>query len=110
VWLLRLPGVYRPQADTWLLAETLRHARVGARVLDVCTGTGVLALAAARSGAGEVVAVDDCARAVLAARVNAWLWRVPVRVLRNDLFEGLSGEAFDVIVAKSAVCLLGRAL
>lgn len=91
--------MYRPQADTWLLAETLRHAPVGVRVLDVCTGTGVLALAAACSGAREVVAVDDCARAVFAARVNARLRRVPVRVFQGDLFEGLAGEAFDVIVA-----------
>jgi release factor glutamine methyltransferase len=99
VWLFRPPGVYRPQGDTRLLAETLRAARVGARVLDVGTGTGVLALAAARGGATQVIAVDSCARAVFAARVNAWVRRSPVRVLRGDLVETLTGEVFDVIVA-----------
>jgi release factor glutamine methyltransferase len=99
VWLFRPPGVYRPQGDTRLLAETLRAARVGARVLDVGTGTGVLALAAVRGGATQVIAVDSCARAVFAARVNAWVRRSPVRVLHGDLCEALTGEVFDVIVA-----------
>lgn len=99
MWLFRPPGVYRPQADTWFLAEALRVVRAGGRVLDVGTGTGALALAAALSGAAEVIAVDDCARAVFAARVNAWLRRSPVRVLRSDLFEAVAGQMFDVIVA-----------
>ncbi|GAB2803392.1 methyltransferase [Actinoallomurus bryophytorum] len=97
--LFRPPGVYRPQGDTRLLAETLRTARVGARVLDVGTGTGVLALAAARGGAAQVIAVDSCARAVFTARVNALLRRLPVRVVHSDLFEAVAGEVFDVIVA-----------
>ena len=99
MWLFRPPGVYRPQADTWLLAEALRAARVGVRVLDVGTGTGVLALEAALGGAAEVIAVDDCTRAVYAARVNARLRRLPVRALRSDLFEAVTGQEFDVIVA-----------
>jgi len=99
VWLFRPPGVYRPQGDTRLLAETLRTARVGAKVLDVGTGTGVLALAAARTGAAQVIAVDNCTRAVFAARVNVWLRRLPVRVRHSDLLEAVIGEAFDVIVA-----------
>src|SRR5690348_2107592 len=101
MWLFRPPGVYRPQEDTRLLAETLRLAVVpaGVRVLDVGTGTGVLALIAARGGAGQVVAVDVCGRAGLAARVNAWLRRLPVRVVRSDLLDAVEGEEFDVIVA-----------
>ncbi len=99
--MLRPPGVYRPQADTALLAGALRRAGVaaGARVLDVGTGTGAMAVAAARCGAREVVAVDVAAGAVLAARVNARLRNLPVRVLRGDLFEPVAGERFDVIVA-----------
>jgi release factor glutamine methyltransferase len=82
-----------------LLAEAVRAARVGVKVLDVGTGTGALALAAALSGAAEVIAVDDCARAVFAARVNACLRGLPVRVFRSDLFEAVAGQVFDVIVA-----------
>ena len=93
-----------------MLAEALRSARVGLRVLDVGTGTGVLALAAARAGASRVVAVDRCARAVFAARLNAWVRGLPVRVVRSDLFEAVSGEIFDVIVANPPyVCSDGLA-
>ncbi|HEU5032407.1 MAG TPA: HemK2/MTQ2 family protein methyltransferase, partial [Spirillospora sp.] len=56
------------------------------------------ALAAARAGAGRVTAVDLSTRAVLAARANARLNRLPIRVLRGDLFGPVAGQAFDVIV------------
>ncbi|HVV25359.1 MAG TPA: hypothetical protein VHF06_38370, partial [Pseudonocardiaceae bacterium] len=38
----RLPGVYRPQADTHLLASVVAGTvtRSTGRVLDICTGTG----------------------------------------------------------------------
>ncbi|MGP4028196.1 HemK2/MTQ2 family protein methyltransferase [Actinomadura sp. 3N407] len=98
--LLRPPGVYRPQSDTRLLAGALRSARIpaGARVLELGTGTGAVAMTAARNGC-EVVAVDVSAQAVLAARVNALVRGLPVRVLRGDLFAPVAGEVFDVIVA-----------
>ncbi|TDC75504.1 HemK2/MTQ2 family protein methyltransferase [Actinomadura sp. 7K507] len=98
--LLRPPGVYRPQSDTLLLADALRRSGVpaGARVLELGTGTGAVAMAAARGGC-EVVAVDVSARAVLTARVNALVQGLPVRVLRGDLFAPVAGEVFDVIVA-----------
>ncbi|MFC9975102.1 HemK2/MTQ2 family protein methyltransferase [Spirillospora sp. NPDC127200] len=99
--LLRPPGVYRPQGDTYLLAEELRRAgvRPGARVLDVCTGTGAVAVAAARHGAARVTAVDVSARAVLAARLNARLRGLRVRVVRGDLLGPFEGQRFDVIVS-----------
>jgi ribosomal protein L11 methyltransferase len=43
----------------------------GTRVLDVGTGTGVLAMAAARLGEAEVVALDLDPQATVAARANA---------------------------------------
>ena len=67
------PGVFRPLSDTWMLADALRVATLPPRasVLDLCTGSGVLAVAAARRGAREVTAVDVSRRAVLAVRLNA---------------------------------------
>jgi release factor glutamine methyltransferase len=98
---ITLPGVFRPISDTWMLADVLREQIVSPRcsVLDVCTGSGALAVAAAQRGAGRVTAVDLSRRAVLTARLNARLNRVRVRALRSDLFAALGDERFDVIVS-----------
>jgi release factor glutamine methyltransferase len=99
--LWRLPGVYPPQADTWLLADVLRLQGLvaGHRVLDVCTGTGALAIAAACAGAASVTAVDLSSRAALTTWLNSRLQGLPVRVLRGDLFTCVAGELFDVVLA-----------
>jgi release factor glutamine methyltransferase len=99
---MRFPGVYAPQDDTeFLLDVVLRHGLPDrARVLDVGTGTGRVALGLARAGAVEVHAVDRSRRAVLAARCNAWLsgYRDRVTVCRGDLCAQVSGQ-FEVIVS-----------
>nr|BFE30391.1 methyltransferase [Actinomadura rugatobispora] len=107
---LRPPGVYPPQGDTALLCEVARRtdALLGARVLDVGTGTGTVALAAARCGAARVTAVDVSARAVLAARANALVRGLRLRVLRGDLFRPVAGEVFDVILANPPYVAGGR--
>lgn len=56
---------------TWL--ESVCQGQPCAKVLDVGSGTGVLALVAERNGASRVVGVDTSAFAVRAARVNAEL-------------------------------------
>jgi release factor glutamine methyltransferase len=83
-----------------MLARTLAAEGVppGARVLDVCTGSGVLAITAARLGA-QATAVDISRRAVLCARINARLNGVRVRTLRGDLMAAVAGERFDAIVS-----------
>ncbi|GGP82190.1 HemK2/MTQ2 family protein methyltransferase [Saccharothrix coeruleofusca] len=101
MWLLRPPGVYPPQDDTRLLAEAMAYAgiRPGAHVLDVCTGTGALAVAAARAGAGEVTAVDRCRRAVFAAWANGRAHRVRVRARHGDFGDLVGERRFDVVTA-----------
>ncbi|MEU3622855.1 methyltransferase [Amycolatopsis coloradensis] len=100
-WLVRPPGVYRPQDDTWFLASALRASGMpsGARVLDLCTGTGALALTAAMSGAGSVTAVDISRRALAAAWTNTRLRGLPVRAVRGSLAEATRRGPFDVVLA-----------
>lgn len=99
--LLRPPTVYPPQGDTWLLAGTLRAEILQGktRVLDLCTGSGALAVAAARFGASEVTAVDVSHRAVLATWLNTRCRGLNVRVRVGDLLSSVSGERFDVILS-----------
>ena len=99
VW--RLPGVYRPQEDSYLLASALADAggTAGARVLDFCTGSGFLAVNAALLGADSVTAFDIAPRAVLTARVNAWSRRLPIRARRGGLDAALQHGPFDVVLS-----------
>ncbi len=72
----------------------------GSRVLDVGTGTGVLAIAAASAGASLVVATDIDPAAVRCANDNVRSHSLQgmVIVLEGDLFAPLEGRRFDLIV------------
>ncbi len=89
------PQVYEPAEDTFLLAENLA-VKEGDVVLDVGTGTGLVALLMARK-ARYVLGVDINPLAVGLARENARLNDIKnVEFRLSDLFENVSGK-FDVI-------------
>lgn len=81
---IRQPGVVRPTS----------------RVLDIGTGSGVLAISTALAGAREVVAVDINPAAVESAKYNVERHGVQdiVRVKLGDMFGPVAGERFDLIV------------
>ena len=99
--LVVLPGVFPPKEDTELLARHL-PGMATADVLDVGTGTGALALWAARQDARFVVAVDIAEAAVRNAKSNVARLgledRVDVR--SGHVFASLApSESFDLILA-----------
>ncbi len=80
------------------LLRTMVRDRGQARVMDICTGSGNLALAlAAHEFASQIFAADLCADAVTLARENSELHqlhdRVDFRV--GDLFAPFAGGEFD---------------
>jgi release factor glutamine methyltransferase len=99
MWLTCPPGVYRPQHDTWLLAETMAAAGIppGVDVLDACCGTGALSIVASRTRPRSITAVDVSRRAVLAARLNTFLHGVQAQVVHGDAFE--LDRTFDLVLA-----------
>lgn len=94
------PRALIPRNDTEALCEeALAHIGPGDRVLDLCTGTGALAVAVKKlRPQAEVTAADISEDALSLARENADALGAPVRFLRGDLFEPVQGERFQVIV------------
>jgi hypothetical protein len=67
--------------------------------LDLCTGSGVHALVAARH-ANHVVGTDINPRAIEFGNFNAWLNGIDnVEFRRGNLFDAVRGETFDLILA-----------
>ena len=92
-------NVYEPAEDSFLFAETL-YLKMGARVLDMGTGSGILGVLAAKE-ASEVVAVDINPYAIRCAKQNAKRNSVHSKMtfLQGDLFTPLSETAkFDLIL------------
>lgn len=68
------------------------------KVLDVGTGSGLLALVAAQRGAAAVAALDINPAAVEAARRNAEANGLPLSVVESDLFDQLPPQTFDIVL------------
>jgi ribosomal protein L11 methyltransferase len=85
-----------------------RYVQDRASVLDVGTGSGILAIAAAALGARSVVAVDNDPVAVTVARANSRRNGVAarIRVERHDGLQGVRMRA-DLIVANLTADTLG---
>jgi len=101
-WLDGLPfyvdrRVIIPRSHIALLLRDLRVAP--RRILDLCTGSGCLAILAARAfPKARVDASDISAAALSVARRNLRKHRKSIRLVRSDLFAELEGR-YDLIVA-----------
>lgn len=95
------PGALIPRNDTETLCEqALARMQGRERVLDLCTGTGALAIAIAlRFPGAQVTAADISADALDVARQNIADTGARVTLRQGDLFAAAAGERFDIIVS-----------
>jgi len=94
-----------------LLEEITRNRPLSWQLLDAGTGTGILALAARRLGAREVLGLDNDPRAVMHARRNARLNHISrTRFLATDLLRWKPSTRYEVVTANLFSELLIAAL
>lgn len=100
------PGVLVPRPETELLVEQalveLRKTPGPVRILDLCCGSGCIAITLCLETLGTTaVASDISPRALEQTRENVRFYGVEerVQVVESDLFSGLCKEAFDLIVS-----------
>jgi len=93
--------VYQPAEDSFLILEVMASYWKTANrrpnlVLDMGTGSGILAIAAAKAGC-SVTAVDINPEAIITAKANAKVAGVKITFVKSDLFKNVKGT-FDLIV------------
>ncbi|MCV7090880.1 HemK2/MTQ2 family protein methyltransferase [Mycobacterium interjectum] len=94
-------NVYQPQEDSRLLVDAMHHSALipQRRVLDLCTGSGFVAIAAAEMGCSSVTALDICPHAVRCCRTNAALAGVEVDAREGSWMDAVDRAPFDVVTA-----------
>lgn len=105
------PDVLIPRDDTEVLVDqALARAggRKNPRIVDLGTGSGIVAIVLAkRCLAAAVTAVDVSSAALSVARSNALRYGANVHFLEGDWFAPLADECFDLIVANPPYVVAG---
>lgn len=95
-------NVLIPQPDTEILVEEViqiaKKIDKKAKVLDICTGSGAIAIAICKNQSVEMVASDVSQKALEIAKKNALNNSVEMEFIQSNMFENIS-EKFDIIVS-----------
>lgn len=93
-----------PQPDTEILVETVldickRYGKQSLRILDLCTGSGAIAIPLSKILNTQVFASDVSTKALEVAEKNNVLNNSKVEFIESNLFEQINGGKFDIIVS-----------
>lgn len=93
-------NVLIPRQDTEILVEeAVNRLKPSMRVLDMCTGSGCIAVSLKKLVRDiEVTAADISSKALAVAIENAELNSADIEFIQSDLFENVRGK-FDIIVS-----------
>lgn len=90
-----------PRPETELLADcVVKSAEQGDKILDMCTGSGCIAVSVAKALKDKnvtVTAADLSDAAIMLAKENAQLNGVSVNFIQSDMFSSVRGR-FNIIV------------
>lgn len=97
-------NVLIPQPDTEILVETVldickRYGNQSLRILDLCTGSGAIAISLSKILNTQVFASDVSIKALKVAEKNNVMNNTKVEFIESNLFEKINGEKFDIIVS-----------
>lgn len=97
-------NVLIPQPDTEILVETVldickRYGNQSLKILDLCTGSGAIAISLSKILNTQVFASDISTKALKVAEKNNVLNNTKVEFIESNLFEKINGEKFDIIVS-----------
>ena len=97
------PGVLIPRPETAELVDLIidRNKNISdLKVLDVCTGSGCIAIALARNlPFSKVTAIDISPEAYLVAKENSEKLKTKIKLINADIFEWTPEERYDIIVS-----------
>ncbi len=89
-----------PRPETEILCEqAIKCVFDGAEVLDLCTGSGAIAITVNKETGAKVVAVDISSDAILLAQENANKNQAKVEFIQSDMFSNLTDRKFDLIIS-----------
>lgn len=94
------PAVLIPRPETELLAElAIQNAASSVKAIDLCTGSGALAVTLSHRTGLAVTAVDISEDALSVARENAERNSAKVTFLQMDLLKEYPKEQYDLVIS-----------
>ncbi len=87
----------RPETEE-LVMHALKTVKPTDRVLDLCTGSGAIAIAVQKESGARVVASDISAEALAVAKENVLKHGASVTLVKSDMFAEFKGK-FNVIIS-----------
>lgn len=92
-------NVLSPRQETELLVENaLKIIKTGDKVLDLCTGSGAIAISLAKNCDAQIMASDISPKALYVAKRNAKKLSADIKFIKSNMFDKID-EQFDIIVS-----------